>query len=482
MDNTPNGPQDGVPRRRFLKAACASGAAVGLAGCTTFGSEADANTIQWYADSDAREARDAIQQGLWDVGLSQDISLEVIAGPSDTAQRQQLLQRWLDANLSEPTLMMVDSGWTVPFAIRDQLLNLTQNETVPDGLVKLIENKYVEASVQTAKNPQTGDLYAMPLYPDFGTMQYRKDWAEQAGYDPDGENWATEGITWKKFSRVTKQAMEQNDLPYGFTFQANVYEGLSCCDFNEFMTSWGGAYFGGRENLFGPVGDRPVTLNEQPVIDSIRMIRTFMRGQQDPHSLPGYAGNIAPRAVLSWIEDSSLAPFTNGNAFAHRNWPYAIATNGEKFGEKLGVMPIPYAVTEQQSEYANIGGPTAALGGWHVAINPNTNKLEQAVQVLEAMTKRSFKLMLFETIGWLPPDMQVLDSQAARDVPIVGNYIEPLQAASKNAIPRPVTTVWPQESTKIAQLVNATYSGGGAPQETMQTLQSQIEEIETYNA
>ncbi len=28
------------------------------------------------------------------------------------------------------------------------------------------------------------------------------------------------------------------------------------------MTSYGGAYFGGRENLFGPIGDRPITVEE----------------------------------------------------------------------------------------------------------------------------------------------------------------------------------------------------------------------------
>ncbi|WP_227377541.1 extracellular solute-binding protein [Haladaptatus halobius] len=240
--------------------------------------------------------------------------------------------------------------------------------------MKRIEADYFETSLSTAKGPN-GNLYAVPLYPDFPTMLYRKDLVEKAGYDPDGENWATNSIRWKQFSRVTRDVLDRNkNIPYGFTFQASQYEGLSCCDFNEFMTSWGGAYFGGRKYLFGPVGKRPITVNTQPTIDSLRMIRTFMNGQNDEVALDGYAGGIVPRAVLSWIEDTSLGPFLNGNAVMHRNWPYAILSAGDKsaFGTDLGVMPIPYAVTEQQVKYPGTGGPTAALGGWHVAVNPHT--------------------------------------------------------------------------------------------------------------
>ena len=468
-----------VSRRDFVRAAGASGLATGLAGCTALGGESGTNQLQWYADSNASDAAGDIRQGLWDAGLSQDISLEILAGPSDSAARQQQIQRWLDANVDTPDLFMMDSGWTIPFIIREQLLNFTKSDVVPDQLVQLIENEYFEAAVQTAKHPDSGDVYAMPLFPDFPTMLYRRDLIEQAGYDPSGNNWATESITWKQFAQAVKDAMNQSDVQYGYTFQASAYEGLSCCDFNEFLSSWGGAYFGGRENLFGPVGDRPITVNERPVIDSIRMVRTFMRGQRDQYALEGYAGNISPRAVLSWIEDSSLSPFTGGNAVAHRNWPYAITASEEELGDRLGVMPIPYAVTEQESQYRNIGGPVASLGGWHVTINPNTNKMDQAVQVLEAMAERSFRFVLLEVIGWLPPQPQLLQSQEARDT--LGPYAEPLRVAGENAIPRPVTVVWPQQSTKIAQLVNSAYAGSVAPEQAMKQLQSQLDEIENYN-
>ncbi|WP_227375590.1 hypothetical protein [Haladaptatus halobius] len=164
----------------------------------------------------------------------------------------------------------------------------------------------------------------------------------------------------------------------------------------------------------------------------------------------------------------------------HRNWPYAIASAGAEsaLGTNLGVMPIPYAVTERQSEYAGVDGSTSALGGWHMAINPNSTKIDAAVRVLEAMTDWRIQLMLFEELGLLPPEISVLESRAARRVPIMGSHVDTLRTAGENAMPRPVTIAWSQESTKIAELVHATYSGDVAPEPAMRELRSQLEKIE----
>ncbi|WP_254546231.1 extracellular solute-binding protein [Halomarina pelagica] len=473
---------DGVSRRRFIAAAGASGVAAGLAGCSTIGANPEGKRVQMIADSNAAGNADAIREALWNAGLNRDVFVEIIAGPSNSTSRQSQYTRWLSANLAEPDLLLMDSGWTIPFIVRQQILNFTKSEVIPDSLVSLIENDYFDASVSTAKHPTTDDLYGMPLFPDFPTMLYRRDLAEKAGYNPKQEKWGTESMHWKRFSKITKDIKKQNELSYGFTFQADIYEGLSCCDFNEFMTSWGGAYFGGRDNLFGPIGDRPVTVDEKPVVDAIRMLRSFISGPNDPHALPGYE-KISPRAVLSWTENPSLAPFSNGNAFANRNWPYAIVQTGaeEVFGEDLGVMPIPYAVPDSKSKYENIGGPVAALGGWHMTVNPNSRNMDLAVQVLEAMAKDSFKFKLFEIIGWIPPEPNLLSSKRAKEVPIVGRYVEQLRVAGENAIPRPVTVVWPQESGKIAQQVHAGMSGAASPEGAMKKLQSQLKAIEKFN-
>jgi ABC-type glycerol-3-phosphate transport system substrate-binding protein len=418
---------------------------------------------------------------LYDNGLSQDISVEIVAGSSVTDDRRAQYQQWLSAGRNQPDILYVDNGWTLPFIAREQLLNLSQSDVFPQDAIDTVNSDYFQASVSTAKG-SNGDLYAVPLFPDFPTMLYNKNYLREAGYgDSDFQQWATESMRWQQFSQITQEALNNNDVQYGFTFQGAAYEGLSCCDFNEFMTGWGGAYFGNpQENLFGPVGDRPITVNEQPVHDAIRTVRTFIHGSDANNTLGDYAGNISPSGVLQWEEEPSRRPFTNGNAVMHRNWPYSINTSGaeENLGESLGVMPIPYAVTADEAEYPGTGGPVAALGGWHNAINPNSNNQEAAAQVLQAMMSEEFKLALFEELGFLPPEPGLLDTDRARDVPIMGRYLETIRIAGENAIPRPVTVAWPQESQRIAQQVNGAFSQGGNPEQAMNQLQQQLQQIE----
>ncbi|WP_158056425.1 extracellular solute-binding protein [Halorussus halophilus] len=488
--------ESGVSRRNFVQAVGASGAAAGLAGC--MGGNGDGNnnnsdngtvgnvdnqggktTLQWATDPDFKgETWSKLQDILYKNGLSKDIEVKIQAGSNVTDDRRAQYQQWLSAGRSKPDILYMDSGWTIPFIVRDQVANL--NDLLSSESKKTLENDYFSASVSTAKGPN-GDLHAVPVFPDFPTMQYNKKHLKEGGYgESDFKKWATESMKWKKFSEVTKKSMDAAGTKYGYTFQANAYEGLSCCDFNEFMTSWGGAYFGNPEkNLFGPVGDRPVTVNEKQVVDSIKMVRAFIHGSSANNALSGYK-NIAPPAVLQWTEEPSRKPFTAGNAVMHRNWPYSININGaeEEMGKDLGVMPIPYAKTKQQAKYKGTGGPVAALGGWHNAINPNSEKKEAAAKVLQAMMSEEFQLGLFEELGFLPPRPKLFNSDRAKEVPIMGRYMETLKVAGENAIPRPVTAVWPSQSQKIYQQVNGALSQGGNPKKAMDELKKQLEAIE----
>ncbi|SFR46225.1 ABC-type glycerol-3-phosphate transport system, substrate-binding protein [Halogeometricum rufum] len=463
-----------VSRRRFVKAA--GGAAVGtsLSGCIAQ-AQTESGAVQVAANTDLKNNSAAMEEKLHEVGLSKDVSLDVIAGRASTGARQQQYNRWLSANLSQPSLLMMDSGWTIPFIVREQLTNLS--EEMPD-LAEMVQSEYFETFSETAQGAN-GDQFALPLYPTTGNMLYRKDWVKEAGYSPDSENWATEPISWKTFSEVAKEVKAQRDDPYGFTFQGKSYAGLSCCDFREFTGSWGGSYFGAKENLFGPVGERPVTTDSKPVVDSARMVRTFIDGDAE-NALDSMTGDIAPRTVLQWEEESSRKPFAAGNAVMHRNWPYAIAISGaeEEFGDDLGVMPIPYGVTPGKAKFDGYGGSVSSLGGWHMALNPNAARPEASKEILRAMADPEFQLWLFETLGYLPPRKALFDSERAAEVPVMGRYIETLKYSVAHAIPRPVTVAWPPESAKIAQQANASFSGLKSPTEAMTDLKRQLQNIE----
>ncbi len=345
-------------------------------------------------------------------------------------------------------------------------------------MLTTIDEEYFDGFTDTAVDPSSGDLFGVPLYPDYPVMLYRKDLVEEAGYDPEGENWATEPMTWQEWSNIAEDVHANSDVDYGFTTQWDIYEGTSCCTFNEVMSSWGGAYFGGRDNLFGPVGDRPVTVDSEPVIQSLDMMRKFVHDEDFDH-LEGYGGGFVPTEILGWIEDASLSPFAGGNAAFHRNWPYAINQSANELGtDAVGTMPIPYAVSEENAEFQGTGGTTSALGGWHVTANPNSENLDAVRQVIDAVMTEDFRLSMLEIEGWLPPRGDLFNSDRARNVEPMGNYMDTLQVAGENTMPRPVTSVWSDQSSVIAEQANAAVNQDVSSAEAMATLQSELEDIE----
>ena len=463
-------------RRAYLQGAAATGLATGLAGCAFGrlggGAGGSGTTVQFVADAQAKESAGDFNDALHEAGLSSDVTVEILAVDSDTASQQ--YTQWLSAGLEQPSLFRVDSGWTIPFIVRDQLVNLS--EEIPE-VTERVSEEFFDASVQTATGPD-GGLYGVPLFTDFGLMLYRKDLVTEAGFDPSG--WATSPPTWQRFSEVMAKTAEQSETDSGFTFAATVFEGLSCCTFNEFMTTRGGSYFGARENLIGNVGNRPVTVNTQPVIDALRMVRTFVYGDDDDHALEGIAGNISPRSALQWDWQTSLSDFTNGGSVAHRNWPYSVSSAGaeDAFGEGLGVMPIPVGVPPGEAQFSGMGGSKSALGGWHVALNPNAKEKEAALEVLRAISQDGFYLSMMDVFGYVPPKPGLLDTEEARNVDVMGRYVDTMRYAGEHAIPRPVSVVWPRESPRISQSVSAALTRDQTPEGAMADLEEILIQIE----
>lgn len=465
-----------IPRRDFIKATGATGVAAGLSGCSAISGERDSKTtLKFITNNDWIANKDTLSNALHQAGMPEHINIDPLSMGGTTDAAQAKYRMWLSAGEETPDVYLMDSGWTKPFITRDLLLNLS--ETLPENVLNTVYNDYAEKSVNTAIGSEN-ELYAVPLYPDVPTIQYRKDLAEKAGYDL--EQHATDPMSWKEFSHAIKDIYEQNDIGYGFNWQAAAAEQLSCCVFNEYLSSWGGAYFGNpKRNLFQNVGERPITVAEDQVIQSLRMARTFIYGMDDPYALDDFAGAISPASVLQWSLEPSRRPFTSGNAVALRNWPYSIAISGAEkaLGTKMGVMPMPYGVKPDEAKYPLTGGSIAALGGWHLAANPNSPRRDAVLEFLTATTKDSFQLKLFETVGWLPPKLELLTTKKARRVPVMGRYVDQLQFAAQHSLARPATVLWTQESDQIAQEANAALANT-APERAMQSLKDSLNALE----
>lgn len=483
-DIDPDDGHAGVSRRRFLEVTGATGAAVGLAGCGGSGGDGGDGPIQITMDGEWEGISDSVIESLYETGLDESIEIEILPGDFESGARRSEFTSALDAGRASPDIFMMDSGWTIPFIARDQLVNLS--EELSSDTLDYVDGNYLESAVSTASDPETGDLYGLPLFPDYPVMHYRKDLVEEAGYDPEGDNWATEPLSWREFAEVAADVWEQNggpdgdEIDYGYTTQADNYVGLACCTFSETITSFGGAYFGDHENLFGPIGDRPITVTDEPVLNTIRMMRSFMEGPDAEYAHPDFP-QISNSDLRSFTEEPSREPFTSGNAIFHRNWPYAIPLNldSEEFdAEDYDVMPLPYGVESGEGMYEGTGGPAAALGGWHLSINPNTQRLDEAVQVLEAFANEDVMVNNFSEGGYLPPNPSVTESVDPEEVGALGDFLDTLAVSGQNTVPRPVTVAWPDQGSQVASQVSDAYAGEKSPEQAMSDLESSLESLE----
>ena len=472
-----------LSRRAYLASA---GAAVAPAGCVALPATSDGPTVRWKFDFAASdEKREATRRALYESGgLREEITVEFVEPHIGELERQ--FQFQFEDRDPDSDLYLVPSRWLrtnlrgLVWPIEAVLLEETRSE---------IADAYAPATLQNVTD-RTDGLVGLPVAVDVATMQYRRDLVEAAGYDPSG--WATDPMTWQRWSQITADVREQGDVEYGCTTQLDDYVGLVCCTFNEALASWGGAYFGGRDHRGEPIGQRPVTIADRPGVDACRMLRRFLHGETFDGAFADYAGGIVPTDALEWNEEYSREPFARGEAVMHRNWPYSLDLTGRAETEveagtptlgtdRLGAMLLPYAVPESEATVPGRGGTPAVLGGRRTAVvHPATDHPRAVAEVLAAAATPEFQLALLEILGWLPPRPELYETDRARSVDILGQYMDTLRVAVENAVPYPRGLgIESEQSDLIATAVNAILRREADPAERLATLADRLRAVES---
>lgn len=488
----------GTSRRRFLAASGAAGIAASVAGC--FGGSDDGSdggsdggsgpderpeydgeevTVEYSTAPLFGEIADQLHESMYNAGLPETIDVEfstTVWGADDLQDRYNQI---LSAGRSTPDFMLTNFSYTSAFAPRGWLMDLTN--VLTDEKLDELENEYHQTMVDSMR--WEGGLYGIPQFVDIPTIIYRKDYVENAGYDPEGENWATEPMTWERFAEITRDAKEENDTDHGYTTTLNQRTIGHQTGYEKVVTN-GGNYFGDMENQHGPIGDRPITIDDEPVVETLRMMRTMMHGSDDESAVDGMAGGILPSEALGWDTTPSMESFEAGEAVMHRNWSFAIADFGgeEAFGEDLGVMPFPYGVSEDEAEYEGTGGTNATLGGWHLSVNPNTEKLAATLEVIDALTSDEFYLDIFELTGSSPPKPELFESDQAEEIDVMNRYLDTLQLQSENQWVHPINPIWDLQKEAIAGQFHACLNRDQSPEEAAAAAQEEVEAIEEQEA
>jgi len=466
----------GVSRRQYLAATGVVGA-TGLAGCGGggngggddggSGTDSIGGTVTVFSGPQYVDA--GMPEALHEAGVPDSITVEMVRPPQQSGGKQQQLRTAINAEESDPDLVLTDNGWTIPFIVRGDLVNL--EEEMSDEFIAQVREEGVQSMVDTGTHPETGDLYSVPAFPDYPTVQYRKDLLSEAGYgESDFDSWQTDPPTWAEFSQIVSDGLSAGDAEYGHLWQGNDYVGLACCTFNEFLTSMGGAFFGGPENLFGPVGDRPVTIGDEAAIDGIEAAVDIIHGEgMSPMDIQG----VSPQEVAGWVEPDTKSIFEEGNAVAQRNWTYAIGGGASAFegtDMEMGVMPLPKGPN----------GSWHAQGGWILSMNPFSDNKASAKEVIKAWWEDSFLQHQFDAANFMPPKPGLYSYVEQSST--YGPYFQALEFSTQNLIPRPTTSVWPNQRSVIATEVNAALRQEKSPSEAASTMEERLQGIEDQAA
>jgi trehalose/maltose transport system substrate-binding protein len=244
----------------------------------------------------------------------------------------------------------------------------------------------------------------------------------------------------------------ENQDFWGFVWQGNAYEGLTC-DALEWQASNGGGTI--------VSADKQITVDNAAAAAAIDMAA-------------GWVGTISPPGVTGWAEEDARNAFQAGNAAFMRNWPYAYSlgqADDSAIKDMFDVAPLP----------AGEGGSGAAtLGGWQLAVSRYSENPEIAADVAlflasaEEQKIRAVEGSLNPTIISLYEDEEVCAASA---------FMCKLQDVFTNAVARPSTATAPKYndvSTRYFQAVHSVLTKQSNAADALAGLALDLEELLGY--
>jgi len=362
--------------------------------------------------------------------------VNLVTMPPSSSEQFSQYRLWLAAGNKDVDVYQTDVIWAPQLA--DQFIDLTEaaKDVVGDHFPSIIQSQTVN-----------GKLVALPIFTDAPALYYRKDLLEKYGRTPP-KTWDEMAATAKEIQEK-ERAAGQADI-WGFVFQANAYEGLTCNALEWIKSSGGG-------QIVEP--DGTISVNNEMAAAAIDRAKEWI-------------GTIAPGGVLAYQEEESRGVWQTGNAVFMRNWPYAYALgNGDDSAVKgkFEVMPLPTANDGEE--------PSSTLGGWNLAVSKYSDEQEAAMELVKFLSskavqkERALQLSQLPTIASLYDDPDVAAAQ-----PFMPNW----KPIFESAVPRPsaVTKVkYNEVSSRFWSAVHNTLSGNGTAAENLELLEIDLTEL-----
>jgi trehalose/maltose transport system substrate-binding protein len=329
-----------------------------------------------------------------------NIQVTFVEGPVSATDRYGLYLQTFQAQSVDVDAMMIDVIW--PGDLAEHLVDYNEYggaELVADDFPAIVTNNTVD-----------GRLVGLPWFTDGGLLYYRTDLLEKYGF-------AGPPTTWAELEEMATtiqegERAEGNQDFWGFVWQGNAYEGLTC-DALEWVYSSGGG------TIVSP--EKVITINNDAAAEALDRAASWV-------------GTISPPGVTSMMEEESRRVWHAGNAAFMRNWPYAYSLSTGEDSAVVGVFdagPLPGA---------EAGMSAATLGGWQVAVSSYSDNIDAAVEFTtwlastESQKERAINISLIPTKQSLYEDPEVAAAQP---------FMPKLLPVFTSAVARPSTATAP---------------------------------------
>ncbi len=354
----------------------------------------------WLGDvTNTRPVEDLLAQFTKETG----IKAEVVKAAQNTTDNLAQLQQLLAAKSTDVDLIMFDvinPGLLSPHLI--DLNPVVQAAKVDTSIFypRLLNNNIVD-----------GKLVGLPWYTDAGLLYYRTDLLKKYGFSAPPKTW--DELTQMAQTIQDGERKGGNTEFWGFVFEGDAYEGLTC-DALEWQYSNGGG------SIIEP--DKTISVNNPQTLAALERAAKWV-------------GTISPTGVTTYKEDDARKVWQSGNAAFMRNWPFAyVLSQGgpdgkaeTKVKDRFDVAPLP----------AGDGGVIAAtLGGWQLGVSAYSQHPQETAQLLLYLVRPDTEKQNAIDLSWLPTIKSIYeDADVAAERPFMPKLIPVFD----NALSRPST-------------------------------------------
>ncbi len=361
----------------------------------------------------------------------------VVPAPISGSEAFAQFRLWLAAGNPDIDVYFLSDEWVPQLAEHFIDLAPAARDVIGEHFASIIEGQTID-----------GKLLGMPLFADAPALFYRKDLLEKYG-KPIPATWAELEATAREIM-AAERAGGSPDM-WGFVFQGNTYEGLTCD-----ALEWVASNAGGR--IIEP--DGTISINNPNAAAAIERAA-------------GWIGGISPEGVLGYKEEESRGVWQLGNAVFMRNWPYAYALGNSEdsaIRNAFDVAPLPRGDAE--------GARSAAtLASRAIAVSKYSRHQEAAIQLAlflssaEQQKENAIRVAYLPTIEALYDDAEVAAAQ-----PIVPRWKE----IFLNAVWRPAAVAgakYNEVSSQFWSAVHNALAGSGSAAENLELLEATLIEL-----